>query len=380
MSSTLFICGSIEPGKNGVGDYTRMLAEGFVNQGQFVSIIAVNEKEFPIDLIPSYKKGKRNEINTYRLSSNLSWRVRQNIVIQLVDQLDPDIISLQFVPFSFHMKGLPYFLPSWLYGISKKPRKWHVMFHELWIADSKVHSLKEWFIRESQKFVITKLIKKLKFDLIDTSNYTYHNMLRKAGYESSIVPIFSNLPKGIRCVNYRINEDLEGKIVGVFFGKIVRSKGIINKINALSGLIKEQLNKELFILHIGGSNSSKTAVILNSLSNKLNIKTKSLGFLNADEAADILASADFGLSDYPVELIQKSGSIASMLYNELPVILLCEEGNIQSFHFLEISCFHRELDFKAFINQEKNFGVKYSSENAVLRLHNHFRKILNENE
>ena len=40
----IFICGSLEPGRDGVGDYTRRLAGELIRQGHQIAIIALNYK------------------------------------------------------------------------------------------------------------------------------------------------------------------------------------------------------------------------------------------------------------------------------------------------------------------------------------------------
>src|ERR1022692_2576923 len=45
---------------------------------------------------------------------------------------NPNWVSLQFVPFGFHPKGLPFGLPRHLMSIiGSRPLHW--MFHELWV-------------------------------------------------------------------------------------------------------------------------------------------------------------------------------------------------------------------------------------------------------
>ena len=105
----VFLCGSLEPGRDGVGDYTRRLAGELLRQGQQVAVIAlhdllVNEREDPMG---TQQEGKLL-IPTLRLSSRLSWATRIRQASTFIKTIDPDWISLQFVPFSFHKKG--YFL------------------------------------------------------------------------------------------------------------------------------------------------------------------------------------------------------------------------------------------------------------------------------
>lgn len=49
----LFICGSLEPGKNGVGDYTRRLAGECIRMGHDAMILALDERIWIEDAVIS---------------------------------------------------------------------------------------------------------------------------------------------------------------------------------------------------------------------------------------------------------------------------------------------------------------------------------------
>ena len=40
----VFLCGSLEPGRDGVGDYTRMLAAEIIRKGHNAAIVALADK------------------------------------------------------------------------------------------------------------------------------------------------------------------------------------------------------------------------------------------------------------------------------------------------------------------------------------------------
>src|SRR5690606_25238086 len=139
------------PGRDGVGDYTRRLAIEFIRLGHQVVLFAIHERRLSESMFDSVQDIGSIAVTAHRLSSKLSWKKRQLIVKQFVSQINPDIISLQFVSHSFHKKGIPYFLPKWLSKIASPLVKWHVMFHELWVTDSVHDSLKDWLLSKLQK-------------------------------------------------------------------------------------------------------------------------------------------------------------------------------------------------------------------------------------
>ena len=128
----VFICGSLEPGKDGVGDYTRRLAGELKRQGSSAAIIAINDQyinqtteDFLFD----------EEINIFCLRIPTLVQTDQKIESckKIIDYVNPNWISIQYVPYSFHKKGIPLLLGSFLSKINQKA-KWHVMLHEVCIG------------------------------------------------------------------------------------------------------------------------------------------------------------------------------------------------------------------------------------------------------
>src|SRR5690606_36678888 len=214
--------------------------------------------------------------------------------------------------------------------------------------------------------------------LINTSNNTYYNMLKKMGFGASILPIFGDLPIGFKMPLPQILNRNE-KVVGVFFGNLQENGKFIEKVGSLKNAIEIQLNKQLVLLHIGNNRNTITVELLSQLSDQLHIKTVSLGFLGAQDAANILYNADIGLSNYPVDLIQKSGSIGSMLYNELPVILLASgEVRNQITYISEVVLWDSCLDLKKFVNQNKDFSIEYDPKCSARDLEQSFLRNMDQ--
>src|SRR5690554_2861963 len=102
----LFICGSLEPGRDGVGDYTMRLAVALIKKGNSVYVVALNDPHVNnIVYGVQYKDGVEGSV--LRIPLKFGDRVRYLKVFQLISDFRPDLISLQFVLYSFHRKGLP---------------------------------------------------------------------------------------------------------------------------------------------------------------------------------------------------------------------------------------------------------------------------------
>ncbi|HEY9847230.1 MAG TPA: hypothetical protein V6D03_13660, partial [Candidatus Caenarcaniphilales bacterium] len=187
-----FITGCLEPSSDGVGDYTRLLAQECDRQGHDCCLISLND-QFLAQVHHSEIELNDRRIPLLRLPANLTWNQRVAAAQTLLTSFQPDWVSLQFVPYSFQRKGI-------VVGLSKRLRqllqgqKLHVMFHELWIGASKSAKLKERLVGRVQKFFILGLVKQLQPLAVHTSNSTYIAMLKQYGITASRLPLFGNLP------------------------------------------------------------------------------------------------------------------------------------------------------------------------------------------
>src|SRR5215207_4250355 len=95
-----FICGSLEPGRDGVGDYCYRLATELTRAGHQASIIALNDP-FISRLVQNNQVVDETSIKILRLPANLPSKQKNKIAKQFIDVTRPHWISLQFVPYSF---------------------------------------------------------------------------------------------------------------------------------------------------------------------------------------------------------------------------------------------------------------------------------------
>ena len=90
----VFICGSFVPGRDGVGDYTRRLAQEMIVKGYKVGVIALNDKFIKEDFTGTQQSDSIN-IPVLRLPSHwLSTRRFQRSILW-IDEFNPEWISIQ---------------------------------------------------------------------------------------------------------------------------------------------------------------------------------------------------------------------------------------------------------------------------------------------
>src|SRR5690554_7244682 len=113
LKKILFVCGSLEPGQDGVGDYTRELAGAVQRLACNVLVIAIMDRV--VDGVSKEKQSARSgDVNVVRLSQSLSFQKRKSEYQKITSDFDPSIISLQYVPYAFSPKGIPFTLRSFL--------------------------------------------------------------------------------------------------------------------------------------------------------------------------------------------------------------------------------------------------------------------------
>lgn len=319
----IFLCGCLEYGRDGVGDYTRRLLGALLAQGQQVAAVALADSYTETARLEEQRL-EGNSVSVYRLPNSWPIAKRTAHAKRWIDDFNPEWISFQFVCFAFHPKGLVFNLHKHV-GLLSKGRKLHLMLHELWVGEypnsPRKYQLLGWF----QKQAIRRLVGNLGAAAVSTSNSFFQDCLAQIGFEAGRMVIFSNLPTGV-AQGTKLYEQLPDAVlknradyvIASFFGSI-EYLDLAAKIRKFLLLIS-QANKKLLITHIGRAANVETAFL--EISKHTGLETHLFGECNDQDIADYFCHIDIGLSTYPKVVFEKSGSIAALLNNGLPVVLL----------------------------------------------------------
>lgn len=187
-----FVCGGLEPGRDGVGDYTRRLAEECTLAGHDCSLIALNDEYLsaPSEELISTSRGNMSAL---RLSRTLPWPERLEAAKMFRVRARPDWISFLFVPYGYHPKGLVAGLERRLEPVFGDHRI-HIMFHELWLGGYARAPWKERVVGAIQRTAIVRLIRRITPAFVTTSNSTYLGMLQKYVERVELLGLFGNIP------------------------------------------------------------------------------------------------------------------------------------------------------------------------------------------
>ncbi|GAA4976502.1 hypothetical protein [Algibacter aquimarinus] len=331
----IFICGSIEPGKDGVGDYTRRLASELIRQGVKVGIIAYKD-----GFVESEEEVNQEmegiQILCYRLPVCLKRKERVALSKKWIVSKNPEWLSLQFVPYSFHFKGIPFGLGNELKELGVG-RKWHIMFHELWLGLRSTDSIKFKVTGFLQRQIVQSLRKKLKFNVVHTHTKFYMNELTRINFNPKYLPIFSNIK-----FSQSHNKDSfvydKKSIVFVHFGSIHPNLPIEEFVKELYLYSQDINNKSITLVFIGRSGTE-----LKNWEKELKnykVSYQVLGELTNEEVSHVLQKADYGVTTNPVFVLEKSGTVAALKEHNLPILVVSEntKPNNGTEVFLE-SCF-----------------------------------------
>lgn len=319
-----FICGSIEPGYDGVGDYTRNIAAELIRQGHKIAIVSIADKFVKENCSGDQYIGNI-KIPVLRLSSALARKKPAEDAVDWIDNFNPDWLSLQFVPFSFHSKGLPFGLSKFLKQLSQHA-KWHIMFHELWVGMDTKASLKLFLWGKGQKLMIRSLIKRLNPSIINTQTNLYQKQLSKLGLSVNYLPLFSNIHKDEKAPD--LEKHLNNVVSFVLFGHIHPGTPVLQFATEASSY--SRITGKRVKLTLIGRNGSEQANWTSTWINK-GLEVEVLGEQSPEKISSVLASATFGIITTPLALVDKSGTFAAMKDHGLSVMCVARDWQPQGF-------------------------------------------------
>jgi hypothetical protein len=326
----VFICGTLEPGKDGVGDYTRRLAGEMIRQGHEASIVAIHDG-YTSEIFVGFQHDEETTVPVLRIPSAASKKSLLSYATTFISDANPDWISLQYVPFSFHHKGLHLGLSGILKEIVAG-RKWHIMFHEIWVGLERGSKWKFMLLGFFQQLLIKQLLNNLSIKNIHTHSNFYKALLEQKKIKSELLPLFSNLTKSNLHREPRPNPFFlsENELGFVFFGTIHKTTSLLDFLKAIK-LFESKTGKRIRLFFIGKNGP----LISNWISTcKIEgVKIKVLGEQYSDIVLNLLEHATIGVSTTALAMIEKSGSVAAMLGSGLPVICLSHNWAPRSINF-----------------------------------------------
>ncbi len=308
----VFICSSLWPGRDGVGDYCRRLSVELIKQGHGAGMIALQERDIAM-VVSGTQHLDGVDLPVLQIPEGMQEKDAMVVGREWVNELNPDWLSLQFVPFGYHPKGLRIGFSKFLLTLGGN-RPWHIMFHELWVGMAVEESKKLIWWGRAQRRLIKSLVNNLYPRVMHTQTQLYVSLLQKLGFAAAYLPLFGNIPVSEVAAPRTSSTN---QISFVVFGTI-HSGAPIAQFARDAARYSQENNitvKLIFVGRCGGEQERWLAVWETT-----GLPVEVMGELDAGAVSGILKNATMGLSATAIAVIEKSGSFAAMRDHGLPVI------------------------------------------------------------
>jgi hypothetical protein len=306
-----FICGSLNPGQDGVGDYTHRLADQLVLDGHECQLMSIN------DVVDAEETTNGTQI--IRFKQLLSTPEKSQQAQQLIAQWQPEWISLQFVCFSFHPKGFIHRLTPFIQHCVS-PAKLHIMFHELWVGEQPSLPFKHKVMGGIQRQLMLKALKGWQASAMHTSNALYQFVLSHHGYTASILPLFGNIPiNSENDPNVALSSDSKQRTLLFPFSQ--RHDWNVTETMERFRDLAHATGVQLKLIQAGQINSdSPHWSTIQEFCKTHEWECELLGPQSEQSISKLMHDADIGVSSAHIALAGKSGAVAAMQEHGLPVI------------------------------------------------------------
>ncbi len=325
----VFLCACLEPGRDGVGDYCRGLAEELVALGHQAGIVAIN------DSFVDTEKLIESPLPMLRLPQKADWKSRIEITAKFLGAMKAEWVSFQFVSYGIHPKGLARGFARICQPLIEG-RKVHVMCHELWIGAAQGSPLKDRIIGRLQKQYILDWLRVVKPRVVNTTNAAYRHMLAREKIAAAELPLFGNIQ-----ISDGDSKWMEQELAGAGVAKSARGQywifGVFGGIppvwDATELLervlpIADKKNKKVILAAIGRHGAGELALAKAQERFRGRVQVLRFGERSESQISEFLDAVDFGVATVPWRLFGKSGAAAAMLEHGLPVIVTRNEIRI----------------------------------------------------
>ncbi|MDQ6755968.1 MAG: hypothetical protein M3004_03450, partial [Bacteroidota bacterium] len=291
------------------------LGAELIRQGHEVGIIAIRDK-YVSSVFTGNQESETLFIPILRIPLIYNTRQRFTNAKNWIDKFDPEWLSLQYVPFTFQTKGLPFWLSKHLKFVAGK-RNWHIMFHETWVGSESKLDIKKIIISFLQKEMFRLMLSKVRPVIIHTHLPLFKKRLQQLRYSNiKALPLFSNTPVSLK----EKSKDYTNFVFRIgFFSKFETSKSVLDFLSILGEqLIENGLEPEVLII---GGKIEETNIYKQNIENISIYKNRVIqtGFLQPVELSEKLQSCSLGITPVPRHVLGKSASVATFLFHGVPI-------------------------------------------------------------
>ena len=325
-----FIHSGLEPGKDGVGDYTRLLAAECTRQGHPSCTLALNDSFVTAGPLESH-----GAVPCLRIGQREPWTTRTGRARTFLNAFKPDRISLQLVCYGWNPKGIAHGIGPMLADlIGRTPLQ--MLLHETWIGVEQGTSLKDRIMGSIQRHYVRRILRTLRPAVVHTTNPAWQALLARNNIKAQLLPLFGLIPIADEPASNWLLDELSEQGVDLTPGNRNSNWAFV----LFGSLHPAWPTEPLFSqLRVFGEQTGRRIVIIAAgrmtHGDKLweAMRTRytgafafcRLGQRSPDQISALFQFADFGIATTPWAIIGKSATVSSMLDHGLPVIVNRDE-------------------------------------------------------
>lgn len=321
------LCGTLEPGKDGVGDYSRQLATALVGRGHAVRLVASHDK-FAGGILEESVPSGESTVSITRIPYAQPAAERLRMLRSIIEAFRPDWLSLQYVPYSFNSRGVPLAFGALLRKL-RHYGEWQVMFHELWIDQRGLATPKASAISALQRLAVLRVVRALRPAVCHTHLPGYQVKLRTLRIETVPLPLFANIIAPASAPPLRVAAD--GPFRLGFFSQMELLPEVMTFIKALSEWLTSSEKRALELVLLGGGKEKINATATGLRERFPQITVDPVGFLSAEALSQRLRLLDLGITPVRYHAVGKSGTVAAFLSHGIPVAAPWRTEQTESF-------------------------------------------------
>jgi hypothetical protein len=295
--NVISIVSQLPPEVNGIGDYAFYLAEKLKSDFELETLFIRTE--------PSFSDTRQNQFKEELLPEKTSLAL-----CHALEKYKPQCIILHYVGYAYSTRGCPFWLVNGIeqWKKSNPAVKVVTVFHELY-ASGKIWQSAFW-LHIFQRQLVFRILR-LSSGAITNTQITHNILTSGRDYieDLLVIPVFSNAGEPRHMPDFKRRDNQL-----IIFGSEAKRNEIYS--NSMASLLKwsDDLNIKK-IIEIGPLRNEKVDGIRD-------LEIVQLGILSPSEISDILIQSKYGLLQYPLALLSKSGIFASYAsHGVVPIVL-----------------------------------------------------------
>jgi hypothetical protein len=295
--SFVLVTGGLAPGRDGIGDYCRVLAQALA--GAQPALLAIADREAGVE---------PEKFPCLRLPAGRPWPERVAAARRFLAEQEVERVFLQLGPYLYHPRGLLQSAVEPLAAMLGETRPL-VMVHETWVGEMPFHSWKDRLIGPWQRRGFLALLRRLHPAKVFTSLPIYQAQLARHGVSAALLPLPGNVPVQREAARLELQQPVAGIFGGLWPG--------FEPHEALAAFAAAD-GRTLLLIGRHGATPERLAQWRARHPKLAIIETGALDPAGVSQHLNLLS---FAFAVAPWQMAGKSGTVAALLEHGVPVLV-----------------------------------------------------------